>query len=408
MLLGFCFFFVRLNHVAEYVFIGLVLFWIVERLRTRDFHVRRTSFDVPLGLFLGWVLFTAIFAVEPEYSFREWQKALPRFLIFWFVLHTIYTERQVRSVLFACSVGVGVLSVLEVAYFLWNGGQVFDFSMSMASRAGVFTGSSQWFSTYLVMGFPIICLGLWCEQRRWARSIYVILCVVMLGAVVLVHTRAVWVAFVFELLVLGFITMQPIRRILGLLTMGSFALLLVLFSLGQLSFITELQVGNPVSLQTRLNTWEFAIDELVEHPRLSLTGIGYGKHSFNKAYPDLGAGYHTHIHNMFLARAIQLGIPGLLLFVWIFGMVILTSFRVCQCYLHLYVGKLGLAMLLATTGLMVRNFLDDMFTGSVVYVYCLLMGLFCVLLRLHDTEGKDGYASTKLASASRLKLSGYS
>ncbi|MGB0910938.1 MAG: O-antigen ligase family protein [Nitrospirales bacterium] len=390
MFLGFSFFFVRLNHVAEYVFIGLVLIWIVEKLRTRDFHVRRTFLDVPILLFLVWVLVTVIFSVDPDYSFKEWRKALPRFLIFWFVIYTINTENQVRSVLFASSVGAGTLSLFEVTYYLWSGGQVFDFSMSMASRAGVFTGSSQWLSTYLVMGFPIVCLGLWGERVKWVRFVYMLLVGSMLGAALLVHTRAAWVAFAIELMVLGLVSTKYIRRITGLLGLFGLFLIFIFSSIGDRSFMTELQVANPISLQTRFNTWEFAIAEMVEQPRLSMSGVGYGKHSFNKAYPDLGAGHHTHIHNMFLARAIQLGIPGLLLFVWIFWMVVVKSFRGFHYFPHLYVGKLALAMLLATTGLMVRNLLDDMFMGSVVYVYCLFLGLLCVTLRLHGIGSKDG------------------
>ncbi len=402
MVVGFSLFFVRLNHLTEYVFIALVAIWAIEKLLTRDFHLRRTFVDWPILLFLVWILVTGFFAVDPDYSLNEWRKALPRFLIFWFVVNAITTEVQVRSILFASSLGLGVLSGVEVGYYFWNGGNLLDFSLRWGSRAGDLTGSSQWLGTYLVIGLPIVLLGVWGESFGGKRVAYSVICVVMFGAVLLVHTRATWLAIGLELFVIGVVILPRYWRVRVLMVMAVFVLIFLPFGIGKLSLVTDLQVANPTTLQLRFNTWEFAIEQLMKNPWDSLTGVGYGKHSFAKAYPNLGPGYHTHIHNSFLGRAMQLGLPGLLLFFSIFGMVLVKSLHGWKACSHLYVGQLSLAIFLGTLGLIVRNLFDDMFIGSIVYLFWLMIGLFCVLLSLHGQQSRQDHGAEQLEGTSTV------
>ncbi|GJL54522.1 MAG: hypothetical protein NPIRA02_16540 [Nitrospirales bacterium] len=387
MVVGFSLFFVRLNHLTEYVFIALVAIWAIEKLLTRDFQLRRTFLDWPIFLFLVWILVTGFFAVDSDYSLNEWRKALPRFLIFWFVVNAITTECQVRSILFASSLGLGVLSGVEVGYYFWNGGDLLDFSMSAASRAGVFTGSSQWLGTYVVLGSPLAVLGLWSEPAGIRRVAYGVICSLLLAALLLVHTRASWLAFLIELVLFGLLVLLKGRwQVQKVMIIASLVLLFILGLLGSgmVSLVADSQVTNSATLELRLNTWGFAIEQLVENPRMSLTGVGYGKHSFFKAFPDLGPGFHTHIHNSFLGRAMQVGLPGLLIFSLMFGMILVKSLRGWRACSHLYAGQLSLAIFLGTLGLIVRNLFDDMFVGTVVYVFCLFIGLLCAVFNLHD------------------------
>ena len=59
----------------------------------------------------------------------------------------------------------------------------------------------------------------------------------------------------------------------------------------------------------RLNTWDLAIQDIQEHP---LTGIGYGKKSFELKHPNLDDRFHKAVHNSFLSNTVQIGIPGFL------------------------------------------------------------------------------------------------
>ena len=398
--LGFSFFFVRLNHVAEYVFVGLVVIWIVQRVRERNFSLCPTTLDVPILCFLAWSLLSGAFAVDAHYSFAEWRKALPRFLIFWFIVNVIKTERQVQSILFSSSIGLGVLCFLEVGHFIGNGGDVFDFSMSASSRAGTLTGSSQWLSTYLVIGVPLIFLGAWSGTEPWVRAVYIVLGLMSIVALLVVHTRATWVAMVAEVIACFALTIRRKYLMIGLFTISCMTVVLLASIPLRLSFLEESQLTNPITLQLRFNTWSFAIEQILEQPALAITGVGYGKHSFKRAYPDLGPDMHSHIHNVFLSRMVQVGLLGLGFFLWIFGVLLIQSYRGVQSFSNVYAGRLAFAILISTIGLIVRSLFDDMFVGTIVYIFFLFVGLMFAALSIHDLGKMQSPKRTSRPAAS--------
>ena len=116
-----------------------------------------------------------------------------------------------------------------------------------------------------------------------------------------------------------------------------------------------------------------ALQDFSEHP---LVGIGFGKHSFNKSHPDLdgGTNLHSALHNTFLARLIQIGLPGFLFFSWIF-IVIMSRGNILFQSSDEFASKLALFTGLMVLGLITRNFFDDMFNGLIEYLFWLFVGL---------------------------------
>ena len=182
--------FIRLNHVTEYVFLSLLILWLGKILFTKSWAVTRTSLDLPIFLFLAWVLLTIPFATDWWYSLDEWRKTIPRLLMFWFVVNVVKNEQDVSKILHAFSLGLFLVVSMETTFFFVQGGNPF----SMTLRAGDYFGSSQWLSCFLVMGIPVLWLGVVCEERGWRRYFYVSALVISGVALFLVHTRAAWVA----------------------------------------------------------------------------------------------------------------------------------------------------------------------------------------------------------------------
>ena len=63
--------------------------------------------------------------------------------------------------------------------------------------------------------------------------------------------------------------------------------------------------------------WKHSAGEIAKHP---LSGVGLGRHSFSKAYPEFRATHQPllwHAHNMFVDIALQLGLQGLAAILWI-------------------------------------------------------------------------------------------
>lgn len=361
---------IRLNHITEYVFLSLLALWIGRQLFTQSLALNRTALDIPIVIFFCWVLLTVPFSTDWLYSLKEWQKSIPRFLIFWFVVSVAKTQKDTRTILHSFSIGLVLLTLLESVHFFTEGGE----ALSMERRAGEFTGSSQWMSCFLVMGIPVLWLGLMSETRNWIRTFYLSALAMSGAALFLVHTRAAWVAVSMQALFYGVLRLTKSWVVSGVAVFLAVGLLILFLSLpGQYrELISSSEFTSPRSMLLRFNTWELAVNDIREHP---VTGIGYGKHSFHLKHPDLGDSYHTHIHNFFLSSAVQIGIPGVLLVIWIFGTVLQKTYEWGKTFSDQYFGKLSLAIFLMTVGLMVRNLFDDMVIGSVVYLYMLLVGI---------------------------------
>ena len=379
--ISFGLFFVRLNHIVEYIFFGLLAGLIIARLINGTLCWLKTSLDIPILLYLTWTLIWLPFAVDSNYSFGEWQKAVSQFLALYLVVQLVKNKSQIYSIFVSGGLGIVILCLIESIYF-------FVFGNEPDNRAGVLTGASQWFSVYIVMGLPILWIA-W-EMSEKNKRLNQILFALGLGIVLvglfLSHTRSAWLVVGVQVFIYAFL---KIRRNWSL----SFGLAGVLVGLLLVVLSLPSVVGQKAtSMQTRFNTWSIAIQDIAKSP---VTGIGLGKHSFSKfhGYQDLGSGVgsrvtlqgspsmqpydvHTNLHNTFIARAVQTGIPGFLFYISIFVTVLIKAGQMFQRFQDELDGKLSLAIGLIVVGVIVRNFFDDMFNGTTAYLFWIFVGLF--------------------------------
>jgi O-antigen ligase len=297
--------------------------------------------------------------------------------MFWFVVNVVKTELDGRTILHSFSLGFVLMALMESTYFFVQGGN----PLSMTVRAGEFSGSSQWLSCFLVMGIPVLLLGALCEERGWRRTLYLSAIGISGVALFLVHTRSAWVAVMTQGLFYGALRLTRSWIVSGIAVFLAVGLLIVFLAIpGQhRELVSSSKFTSPSSMLLRFNTWDLAIDDIREHP---LTGIGYGKASFQLKHPNLGKRYHTHIHNFFLSSTVQVGIPGFLFIAWIFWVVLHKSYEWRTRFFDQYLGNLSLVVFLMTVGLLVRILFDDMLIGNVVYLYMLLVGV-CFSLGVH-------------------------
>lgn len=372
MSIAFGLFFVKLNHVIEYAFFGLFIVWIFGQLKNGELQWIKTPLDLPLLLYVTWILSVIPFSVDSVYSFVEWRKEVAKILMFYFVIQTVATQQQAYRALSAGFLGMIFLSAIESLYFLGQGNPLW----TLDYRAGDLTGSSQWFSVYLVMGFPMLWL-VWEKAKNyplwWRKSLIVGFGIWLIG-LFLSHTRGAWVAVGIQIFVLGLLKLRNNWWIAlggGGILVG---LLFVFLNLALPQDISKLSVFTYAgSMEWRFRTWSLAIQDVFANP---LTGIGFGKHSFGKYHTDLSTGLHLNLHNTFLARAVQIGVPGFLFFIWVFVSVIVRTAFLSQKFPDQLGGKLALAINLIVVGIIVRSLFDDMFNGTVAYLFWLFVGIF--------------------------------
>ncbi len=364
------------GHISEYFFLTLVGIWLLKIFYQKSIFLIPTPLDLPVLIYLGWIAFTLPFAFDPTYSLIEWRKVLPRFLMFWFVLQVVRGQSQVKAILHVFVIGLGALCLTEVVSFFMIKGDPF----SMDVRAGSLFGAHQWLSNYLVIGGPFLWLSWVSQEYVWEKVVNGLVCGIYPLALFLVHTRSAWLVVLIQIgLFFLFRMTGKFFLSIGLTLCGVVLAIISLTYSGEVqNILSKNDFSNPYTLQLRFNTWNVALQDIQDSP---IVGSGYGKHTFRRLHPNMPKEVHEHIHNMFLSSAFQLGIPGLALFLFLFLRILLMAHLWLKTAVesHSFNAQLTLAISLMAIGLMVRNCFDDMFHGSIVYLFLLLVALgFCL------------------------------
>lgn len=150
---------------------------------------------------------------------------------------------------------------------------------------------------------------------RRSLSAYGIVCVLFvlcLLGVVLTFSRESWLLAVFGLLFVSALGVR--RKILLPLTLGTVGLLLlVMWAPGAISVVARFYNPDEVYGLDRVYFYATGLQLFVTHPFL---GVGAGNYQFfDRIYAEVSAGGISH--NQFITVAAEIGIPGLLVLLWL-------------------------------------------------------------------------------------------
>ncbi len=340
-----------------------------------------TPLDLPFLAFLAWGTASLVAAVDPLYSLHElYAKTGVSVLLFYLVAHAVKRE-QIPILLGVFAAGSLALGIYGAGEAIRHWGEVGPSGYRIRSLALDYN----FFSNYLATAIPLLAVltcRAWSVGLRLVASAAVaisLLCLLLtfsraawlgvalaMGLLLFLTGKRLWAASLFALLVLAVAVASPYLRH-EVTTVGA----------------REAKVETAAS---RLAVWKMGVEEVWKHP---VTGIGYGRESFLKAYPgnpitrqDRGI---IHTHNTFLEIALQLGLPGLALFVWTIGAAAAAFWRGLQRSEGkerlLLVGLLAMMLAYFT-----RNAFDHMHVGASAHLFWLLVGLGFASLRSGQGE----------------------
>lgn len=375
------------------VLLVLLAWWCARR---RGVFLIRTPFDRPIAAFVLWVGFTIPFATFPAYSLKEYGKLLQQVLVFYAVLH-FFREGEHRRYLLACLLA----ALVPVSAY-----GIVEFNPTYPQAMRSFLPAEVWLTTYLVMFLPVGLALAFEAQGPWLKMSAGSVAALSTLCLVLTHSRAGLVALLCELWAFGWLLR---RRSAWVLAGGATAAIVVALAIvaatdwagirsleGIRSYIPIR--STPSSVIHRLDIWTFSLPEIAEHP---LVGIGYGKDNFKLVYgdqPEAVAPGHAPVrmhgtHNILLYLALHVGLPGLIVFLWLIGSILrhlVSGFRSARESLNRSV-LLGAGV--ATMGLMVRFLFDQMFVGTLAILYWVLLALAVLDLPALPSPDPDGRES---------------
>jgi len=284
-----------------------------------------------MGAFGGWTLISAAGSAEPVNSVRAASSVL-LLATLWVVFHAVGDAVRARwfaSVLFGALVVVAALSIIQVT--TCGGDRMYGKPAALPRIVASFFGKCErahgFFSIYMTLaGVLAIVLTLTLPRLRELRHpvAAVVAWVVAAVAFALTSVRGAWLGCGAGVAVVILSARRQAALVMGLLVMTMAVLAIPTV---RHRAISTLDMTDPTARE-RLAMWSAGLTLVREHP---VMGIGPGQ--VKRLYPEYAPAYavrrHTsHLHNTPLQIAVERGIPGLVLWLWMFAAFFVRSVRI--------------------------------------------------------------------------------
>ena len=310
--------------------LGVLAAWLVwERLHGR----LRTSWPLaaPLLAFAAWTVIAATLSRAPWDSFVN-TRPLLMLTTLWIVLHTVEDAARARAFAIALFVALTMIAALAVIQVATCTGERLDAKAAglppvLTSFFGKCRRAHAFFSIYMTLG-GVLAIGLaltlpWLSQLR-RRAVAVAAWLLGALGLALTFVRGAWVGLAVGLALLAGTVRRQVLLFAGVLLLAA----LVLAVPGVFHRLLTIADPNDPSVRERLAMWSAGMTLVREHP---VAGVGPGqvKRLYGDYAPSFAVRRHTsHLHNTPLQIAVERGLVGLGLWLWIFAAFFVRTVRI--------------------------------------------------------------------------------
>ena len=344
---------------AETVFVLLLLFVWYIGVTTRP---RLEGLEPYLVVPIFWLFISGVVSLFSSLDIRVSLRLLiagviEPIVLFYLIINNLKGIRQVKLVVYALIVS----AAFAAGYGLWQifltvsrTGNPFDYRI-----VSVFY-SPAIFGEILLLSFPLVVVTRISLQEP-KRAVGLLLDVVLGGMIVallLTITRSAWLGLLVSLAVL-LVSREFRSYCYSRVSIVSIVLIFLVMQSGavsELSGVLDLFQRRPVSLSDfgdpttsigeRIFAWQTALVMIIDNP------IGIGLGMFRQIWPTYqpySAGLDA-AHNLLLDIGVEMGVLGLIAFIWIVIDSVRTGIRLVRTSLDPYVARLGLGILSGLAG----------------------------------------------------------
>ncbi|KPK39193.1 MAG: hypothetical protein AMJ78_08870 [Omnitrophica WOR_2 bacterium SM23_29] len=296
--------------------------WIVKNTNNYSFKLPKTDLNIPLLFFIIISIFSVTVTTrQPDISARTFfRKSMEYVIIFFMMAEVITTKKRLTNILIAILASSLIVGLDGIYQHIMK----FDFVRRFPLYAGKVTATFQFSNNlagYLITVLPIpISLVIHKVTNRRIRFSLVALSALLVVCLLLSRSRGAWLGFI---LALFFVCLFNGKKVF--LVAILFLIILALFSPLAIrdqirSFAT---LDTDVSTNDRMIIWETGWRMFIDKPLFG-HGLGtfmsvFGKYK-PKDYIEI-----VYAHNCYLQMAAEIGIFGLLIFLWFIVALIKSS-----------------------------------------------------------------------------------
>lgn len=356
---------------------GFILILLANRGSIPDLAAEAKWLLWPLIILSGWILVTAFFvhsvkgASQPWFSLRQWQRDLLQPMLGFFCGYIAFRSSDAKRKLFTTqAVFTSLISFLCIYQYVH--GEYYHEERGDILYVGTLyvrglAHDNNFFSYVLILLFPG---ALWLmltgdPKKRFTRAGLLNVLMILL-LIFLNKRRAVWIAVYLDILVLAW---WYSRKSLALILLATLLMGGVAYKLRPHWFVRQYDSKGYTMKSSRLFIAEKVPELAREHPWI---GVGFGKDAVVKNY---WMRFFMHAHNTFVNVLLEIGFPGLLLFLFALGVY---GSRLLGLDPGNISGRIGFLLLL---GMCVRSMTDDIWLSSIAELFWFQLGVFMPFIR---------------------------
>lgn len=291
------------------VFAGVLFNSSIEKLSARQNKL--------MIYFILLMVFSMMFAYMKSYALTSFTVILGYMFIYFVFINIVNTMSRLRGILWA-------LSLIHTAIILFNPSTVAAaVTRSKGFNAGFFLVDGNDFSLSIILLLPLTIYLLLSETKFIYKSILGTQIVILFVLLILMQSRATFLAII---ALLAFLWISSKKKMLGvillILLVAGMALFAPSYYFDRVGTIANYEEDN--SANHRLHAWKVGFYMALNNP------IGVGAGNFNTVYGRFymekfvdetlwGARLWISPHSMYVQCLAELGFPGLILLLVIFG-----------------------------------------------------------------------------------------
>lgn len=301
----------------------LIFLWLWRMNNGRGYKFKRTPIDISISLFAALAVISFFFSIYKHDSFYALIKIFCYIGIYYLIVNE-FDREAIKRILYLVIGAGGALSLYGLLQYLnLLGHSWWDPKDFMAST---FVNHNH-FSGYLELAMPVAVIFTLKKPKLFIMSSLIL----MMAAFIMAQSRGAWISLGLSFLVMSYILAR--KKSGGIKT--AIFLILLLIAAASLAYFSREVISERMSgsisaeptgdsFATRVKIWQGSVD-MIKHSPLIGTGVGTFIWGFPRYRPEGLNGLINFAHNDYLQTGCDMGIPALIVMIWLIVAAIKTG-----------------------------------------------------------------------------------
>ena len=378
--------------INDILFIAIIIKWVIDKVKAKESLLVQTPLNVPIFFFLGWTFLAVWWGdlyfenavqlswINPRVIY--WKNLIRIPLLYLIVVNNIKNPDHKKLIVFLI-----IMSILMIDRGFYNIAQWRDYShYTDDQKIGGLDQSlgGNELAVFLAM-YVVVILSLFLHTPSvMLRVLLAIPISLTYYCILFLFSRSGYLAAVVGCAVIGLLKNRLV--LIGILILIISWQSLLPVAVQERIEMTKTDEGYDGTIQQRIGMWEFGKEIISASPVL---GAGINAAHFINITPEGFDGQVWHsFHNAYLQQAVETGLIGLGIYLWIFALMLVLAWRLYHTSRDWFDKTLGLGLLACVLTCLAGNIAGGYwnYLSVVGYMYVLAGMVMDSLLNLEKHQ----------------------